>query len=233
MVIFLRKAHERGMGEHGWLHSKHTFSFANYYDIEHMGFRSLRVLNEDIVEPENGFGTHGHRNMEIFSYMISGTLAHKDNVGNERTIMPGWVQFMSAGSGVQHSEYNGSKTEPVHFIQVWIVPEIKDTQPYYEDRFFGDQIDKGEWVLLLAKNPTGNALAIKQDVNVLAARPKAGSSLEYRMRQGRGAWVQVVEGQLVVNNTLVETGDGISIEYAPTIEIHAQTDAEILLFDLA
>ncbi len=231
-MVALRKSEARGIGEHGWLHSRHTFSFANYFDPEFMGFRSLRVINEDRVEPGRGFGRHGHRNMEIFSWVVDGRLAHEDSEGHKKTIGPGCLQYMSAGSGIRHSEFNASESERVHFYQVWIEPSEEETPPTYEDRDFTDALDRGGWVLLLSPDGAEESFRIRQDARVYAARMKSGDTLEHRIGEGRGVWVQVVRGSVEVNGEHLEAGDGASLTDEQTLRLKAMTAAEVLLIDL-
>jgi len=230
-MIAVRKSQDRGIGRHGWLTTRHTFSFANYYDPAHMGFRSLRVINEDTVAPGKGFGAHRHDNMEIISIVMEGALAHKDSTGGEGVLRRREVQRMSAGTGVVHSEFNASQTEPVHFFQIWILPAVEDIEPGYEQKLFPDE--RGKLRLLVAPNGEDGALDIHQDTKVYSAVLDAGLRVEHVLAPGRGAWLQVARGSVDVNGTALEAGDGAAIEDEPSLAIGASQGAEILLFDLA
>ncbi len=230
-MITVRKSQDRGIGRHGWLTTRHTFSFANYYDPAHMGFRSLRVINEDTVAPGKGFGAHRHDNMEIVSIVMEGALAHRDSTGGEGVLRRGEVQRMSAGTGVVHSEFNASQSEPVHFFQIWILPAVEDIAPGYEQKLFPDE--RGKLRLLVAPNGEDGALNIHQDAKVYAAILDGGQRVEHSLAPGRGAWLQVARGSVDVNGTAREPGDGAAIEDEPSLAIVASEGAEILLFDLA
>jgi redox-sensitive bicupin YhaK (pirin superfamily) len=230
-MIAVRKSQDRGIGRHGWLTTRHTFSFANYYDPAHMEFRSLRVINEDTVAPGKGFGAHRHDNMEIVSIVMEGALAHRDSTGGEGVLRRGEVQRMSAGTGVVHSEFNASPTEPVHFFQIWILPAVEDIAPGYEQKLFPDE--RGTLRLLVAPNGEDGALNIHQDAKVYSAILDAGQRVEHALAPGRGAWLQVARGSVDVNGTALEAGDGAAIEEEPSLAIGASEAAEILLFDLA
>jgi redox-sensitive bicupin YhaK (pirin superfamily) len=231
IMITVRKSNDRGVGRHGWLTTRHTFSFANYFDPAHMGFRSLRVINEDTVAPAKGFGAHRHENMEIVSIVMEGALAHKDSTGGEGVLRRGEVQRMSAGTGVVHSEFNGSSAEPVHFFQIWILPAEDDIAPGYEQKFFEEQ--RGTLRLLVAPDRDGGALEIHQDAKVYSAILDPGQRVEHALGHGRGAWLQVARGSVDVNGTALQAGDGVAIENEPSLAITASDAAEILLFDLA
>ena len=230
-MITVRKSQDRGIGRHGWLTTRHTFSFANYYDPAHMGFRSLRVINEDTVAPGKGFGAHRHDNMEIVSIVMEGELAHKDSTGGEGVLRRGEVQRMSAGTGVVHSEFNASQSEPVHFFQIWILPAVEDIAPGYEQKLFPDE--RGRLRLLVAPNGEDGALNIHQDAKVYAAILDGGQRVEHALGPGRGVWLQVARGSVDVNGTALEAGDGAAIEDETSLAIVASEGAEILLFDLA
>jgi redox-sensitive bicupin YhaK (pirin superfamily) len=234
-VITIRRSEERGHADHGWLKTHHTFSFASYRDRNHMGYRSLRVINDDQVAPGQGFGLHPHDNMEIASYLVAGALKHQDTAGHAATVRRGGVQFMSAGAGIAHSEVNGSPTEWVHLLQIWIRPAERDTEPRYEDRDFSAALDGGEWVTLLSPDGRGGSIRIGQDAVVLGARPRAGAELRHRPAGSeRGLWVQVVSGEVSLNGgEILATGDGASIEGEGEIVLRATADSELLLFDLA
>ena len=232
-MITKRPSSDRGLGRHGWLTTRHTFSFANYYDPAQMGFRSLRVINEDIVAPGQGFGAHRHENMEIISIVMEGALAHSDSTGGDGVLRRGEVQRMSAGTGVVHSEFNGSKEEPVHFFQVWILPERDGIAPGYEQKAIPEEERRGRLRLLVAPGGEDGALDIHQDARLYAAILSAGESVSHALAEGRGAWLQVARGAVELNGTRLEAGDGAAIEDEETLEITAGEDAEIFLFDLA
>lgn len=231
-MLTLRNADERGQGNHGWLTSRHTFSFANYIDPAHRGFRNLRVINEDRVEGGAGFGTHGHENMEIFSWVVSGGLTHRDSMGHEKTVQPGGLQYMSAGSGVHHSEYNASQTEPVHFLQVWIIPNERNADPRYEDKDFTAALAEGGLVLVASRDGRDGSIAMRADADVYTARPTAGTELRHDLDPGHAAWIQVVTGTIDVNGTRLAQGDGLAVEDETGITLRAESNAEFLLFDL-
>ena len=231
-MITVRKAEERGSGHHGWLTTHHTFSFANYYDPKQMGFRDLRVINEDTVQPGQGFGTHHHDNMEIISIVMEGALAHRDSTGGDGVLRRGEVQRMSAGTGVVHSEFNGSDSEPVHFFQIWILPQKRGLQPGYEQKLIPLEERRGRLRLLVAPGGTDGALDIHQDVRLFSAILDQGQSVEHSLAPGRGAWIQVAKGSIDVNGKKLDRGDGAAIENEPTIAITANESSEFLLFDL-
>jgi quercetin 2,3-dioxygenase len=232
-MIRVRRANERGHANHGWLDSHHTFSFADYYDASHMGFRGLRVINEDRVEPGRGFGTHGHRDMEIISYVLEGALEHRDSIGTGSVIRPGEVQRMSAGSGVRHSEMNGSKTEPVHFLQIWILPEKAGIDPSYEQRAFSDEERRGKLRLVAARGGEAGSVTVHADMKLYAGNFDAGESAELELARGRHAWVHVARGQARVNGQLLEAGDAVALSEEPAVRVEAGKGAEVLVFDLA
>ncbi|REK10781.1 MAG: pirin family protein [Planctomycetota bacterium] len=231
-MITIRKAEDRGHADHGWLDTNHTFSFASYRDPEHMGFRSLRVMNEDRVAPGKGFGTHAHDNMEIISYVLSGALEHKDSMGNGEVLRPGEFQRISAGSGITHSEFNPSSEEPVHFYQIWLVPNVRDIQPSYQQREF----DKGEKLnrLRLVASPDGadGSLSIHTDADVYLSHLAAGSEVGFDLQPGRHGWLQVLSGSVAVSGNQLSTSDGAAITNEDSVSIVASEDAEIMLFDL-
>jgi quercetin 2,3-dioxygenase len=231
-MITVRKSSERGAGRHGWLTSHHTFSFANYYDPRNMGFRDLRVINEDTVAPGRGFGAHQHDNMEIISIVMEGALAHRDSTGGDGVLRRGEVQRMSAGTGVVHSEFNGSDSEPVHFFQIWILPEKEGIAPGYEQKLFPEEERRGRLRLLVSPDAEDGALKIHQDARLYSAILDAGQSVEHTLAAGRGAWIQVARGSATVNGTPVAAGDGVAIEDETSLVICAEDAAEILLFDL-
>jgi redox-sensitive bicupin YhaK (pirin superfamily) len=230
-MITVRPSEARGHAERGWLDSRHTFSFADYHDPAHMGFRSLRVINEDRVQPGRGFPPHSHRDMEIVTYVLSGSLEHKDSLGNGSVIRHGEVQRMTAGTGVTHSEYNPSPAEPVHFLQIWILPERSGLPASYEQR----ALDAGSGRLRLVASPDGRdgSLVVHQDAALLAARLGAGERVEHPLRAERHAWVQVAAGAVDVNGTALRQGDGAAISDESQLVLRATEPSEVLLFDLA
>jgi redox-sensitive bicupin YhaK (pirin superfamily) len=230
-MIRIRHANERGHFDHGWLNTYHTFSFADYHDPAHMGFRSLRVINEDRVAPGQGFGAHRHRDMEIVSYVLEGALAHQDSMGNSGVIRPGDVQKMSAGTGVQHAEFNGSKTEPVHFLQIWILPERRDIPPSYEQKTFANEVKRGHLRLIGSPDGREGSVSIQQDVELYASVLDAGGEVRYALRSGRAAWLQVARGELELNGAPLSSGDGAAITDERELVI-AGNGSELLLFDL-
>lgn len=232
-MIQIRPGTERGHTLLSWLDSYHAFSFGDYYDPKHMGFRYLRVINEDRVKPGAGFGTHSHRDMEIVTYVLEGALEHKDSTGTRSVIRPGEAQRMSAGTGISHSEYNHSKTEPVHFFQIWIVPKEKNLKPSYEQRSFELDENPGRWTLIAAGDGRDGAVTVHQDVDLFVARFACGQKLPYYLKPGRHAWVQVTRGPVMLNGLPLKGGDGATVSPEEILEISAQADSEILLFDLA
>ncbi|MFC5860750.1 pirin family protein [Acidicapsa dinghuensis] len=236
-MITVRKSEERGHADHGWLDSHHSFSFANYYDPKHMGFRSLRVINEDRVAPGQGFGSHPHRDMEILSYVLSGSLAHKDSMGHEEVLGPNEIQRMSAGTGIRHSEYNPSPTTPVHFFQIWIEPATFGTPSSYE-QFKFDPAEKRDRMKLIASREGGNGIAtINQDAKVYVSEITNGTPLDYALGENRHAWLHVIKGNIVVNGASLKTGDAAAVSNENRLQIAKSgiesEPAEILLFDLA
>jgi len=229
----IRRAGERGFADHGWLRSFHTFSFADYYDPAHMGFHTLRVINEDRVEPGRGFGTHSHRDMEIVSYVLAGELAHKDSMGSSGVIRPGDVQRMSAGTGVSHSEFNNSRAEEVHFLQIWIMPERGGLAPSYEQKHFPPAERSGRLRLIASPGGRDGSVTIHQDAEIRAALLAAGDRVSHELASGRAAWLHVARGAVTVGGTSLAAGDAAAFERAGTIEIAASEDAELLLFELA
>jgi quercetin 2,3-dioxygenase len=232
-MITVRPGVKRGSSKFNWLDSRHTFSFGDYYDPQHMGFSDLRVINEDRVAPGAGFPTHSHRDMEIITYVLEGALAHKDSTGTSSVIRVGDVQRMSAGTGISHSEYNASQTEPVHFLQIWIIPHETGLKPGYEQRSFDLEKQIGSWVLVAAADPRDGSLKVHQDAELsLAVLPK-GEKLNYRVRAGRQAWLQVGRGTVTLNGSLLDAGDGAAINNEPAVDLTANDRSEVLLFDLA
>ncbi len=233
MNAILRPAEERGHANHGWLDTHHSFSFAHYFDASHMGFRSLRVINDDVVKPGTGFATHGHRDMEIISYVVSGVLAHEDSTGGKGVIRRGDIQVMSAGTGIRHSEYNASRQDNVRFLQIWILPPREGLPPSYNQRTISEANKRNRLALLAGPESSGAALPIHQDARTYASLLEAGRVVSHPLQPGRGAWVQVVDGAITVNGVVMHAGDGLAIEDAAVVEIQAVSDAEFLLFDLA
>ena len=229
----IRRSNERGHAGHGWLDSHHTFSFADYYDPKAMGFRALRVINEDRVIAGEGFPTHGHRDMEIISYVLEGALEHKDSIGTNGVIKPGDVQRMSAGTGVRHSEYNGSKEDGVHFLQIWIVPDKAGHPASYEQKHFTDEDKRGRLRLVASPNGQSGSVTIHQDARLYAGLFAAGETAKYDLKPGRGAWLHVAKGSVEVNGERLEAGDAAAIETAGPIAIAGVDTGEVLLFDLA
>lgn len=235
-MITLRPANERGHANHGWLDTYHTFSFDTYYDPKHMHFRSLRVINEDRVAPGRGFGTHPHSDMEIVTYVLEGELAHKDSMGTGSTIVPGEVQRMSAGTGVLHSEFNHSKSEQVHLLQIWILPERRGLEPSYEQKFFPDEEKLNRFRVIASREGRDGSVKIHQDASINAALVDEGKCVTYPLGEGRYAWIQVARGAVTVNGKALNQGDGAAISDEQQITIIGSTSgkrAEVLLFDLA
>jgi quercetin 2,3-dioxygenase len=232
MKLIKRPAEARGRTRIGWLDSRHTFSFGEYQDPAHMGFRALRVINDDSVAAGQGFGQHAHRDAEILSYVLQGRLEHRDSLGNRGVIEAGDLQYMSAGSGVAHSEFNPSPDEPVHFLQIWILPDARGGKPRYADRALGTAAPDA-LTLLFAGEPQGDAIAIRADARVYVGRLDAGARLEHRTSRERGLWLHVISGRIEVAGEALGPGDGAAIENADSLAIEARAAAEFLLFDLA
>jgi redox-sensitive bicupin YhaK (pirin superfamily) len=231
-MITVRRSAERGASSFGWLDSKHTFSFGHYYDAENMGFGSLRVINEDVVKGGAGFGTHPHDNMEIISYVLEGALAHKDSLGTGSVIRPGDVQRMSAGTGIAHSEFNASATDPVHFLQIWVLPEERGLEPGYEQKSFPLDERQGRLRLVGARDGREGAVTIHQDLDLFVANLAKGDAVSHALRTHRKAWVQVTRGAVSVNGTAVTAGDGAAVAGETEITIAANDNAEVLMFDI-
>jgi redox-sensitive bicupin YhaK (pirin superfamily) len=232
-MISVRPAEERGRANFGWLDSRHSFSFGHYHDPEHMGFGPLRVINEDRVSPGGGFETHGHRDMEIVSYVLEGGLEHKDSIGTGSVIRPGDVQRMSAGTGVRHSEFNHSQTAPVHFLQIWLLPEQEGLAPSYEQKNFAASEKQGKLRLIVSPTGRDGSLTIHQNAEIYAALLKEGDQIVHPLKPGRKAWLQVVQGSLDLNGQWLRTGDGAAVDDVPALTLGAHSDnTEILLFDL-
>ncbi len=230
-MMNIRKANERGHAEHGWLDTYHTFSFANYYDPEWMGFRSLRVINDDIVMPGMGFGTHPHRDMEIITYVLSGALEHKDSMGNGRVIRPGEVQYMAAGTGITHSEFNPSSEEAVHLLQIWIVPERKGLKPRYAEKSLG-AAPKGQLNLVVSKAGRDGSLPINQDADLYVARLEPGNEVSHALKSNRHAWVHIAEGEVKLNGDTLKAGDAIALSNETEVKLAAAKPSQVLVFDL-
>jgi redox-sensitive bicupin YhaK (pirin superfamily) len=231
-MIAFRDRMARGQSRTGWLDSRHTFSFADYYDPAQLGFRALRVINEDRVIPGAGFPSHRHRDMDILTYVLGGALEHKDSLGNGAVIRPGEVQRMSAGTGIVHSEFNPSKTEPVHFLQIWIVPAQVGLPPGYEQKAFPLKERQGRLRLVAAPDGRDGAVLLHQDACLFVANLRSGERVAYDGKKGRGLWLQVARGIVTLNGTEMREGDGAAIEDEETIVTEAETEAEVLLFDL-
>jgi len=231
-MISVRRAAERGLADHGWLQSWHSFSFADYQDPAHLGFRSLRVINDDRVAPGRGFDTHPHRDMEIFSYVLAGVLEHRDSLGNGGMLLPGHIQLMSAGTGVAHSEFNPSRTEPVHFLQVWILPERRGLRPGYTEWQPGPELAAAPKVLVISPEGRDGSAVIHQDAEVYRVRLQPGRSVTHALQPGRGVWLQIAEGALNLNGVALKTGDGASTQESGTLVLTASEPTEALLFDL-
>jgi quercetin 2,3-dioxygenase len=228
----IRRAESRGHFDHGWLQTWHSFSFADYHDEQHMGFGSLRVINQDIVQPGRGFATHGHRDMEIITYVIRGAVEHEDSMGNKEVVPAGDVQRMTAGTGVRHSEFNPSSEQDLELLQIWILPERKGLEPSYEQRSFAARGDGLQ--LILSPDGRGDSLKVHQDVEMHAARLSKDESIEHPIAAGRSAWVQLVHGELQLKSgEILRAGDGLAIVDQASVQLKAQSDAELLLFDLA
>ncbi|MEO1078352.1 MAG: pirin family protein [Pseudomonadota bacterium] len=232
MKTSLRRSGDRGAADFGWLKSAHTFSFGRYFDSRHMGFGVLRVINEDRVEPGRGFSAHSHSDMEILSYVIEGELEHKDDMGNGSSIRPGDMQRMSAGTGVTHSEYNASKTDPVHFLQIWVIPEEAGIAPDYEQRHFPLQDREGRLQLLASREGRLGSVSLAQDVNIYSTLLNTDDAVTTPLRADRAAWIQLVRGTLRVNGQALGAGDGLALLDVNAIELKDANDAEVLIFDV-
>jgi quercetin 2,3-dioxygenase len=232
-MLTLRKSGERGFADHGWLKSFHSFSFANYYDPRHMGFGNLRVVNEDRIAPGTGFGTHGHRDMEIISYVLEGSLAHKDTLGNVKAIPPGDVQRMSAGSGVQHSEFNHAKGETTHFLQIWIEPNVTGIAPGYEQKSFAEREKRGRLRLVASPDGADGSVLIHADARVYAGLFDGAETGQLNLDRARKCYVHLVRGELQVNGQRLSAGDAAMLEGEPQVSLSRGKTAEVLVFDLA
>ena len=231
-MLVVRKSEHRGNANHGWLHSKHTFSFGHYHDPAHTGFGPLLVINEDRVAPSQGFGTHGHRDMEIVSYVLSGALEHKDSMGTGSVLHYGDVQRMSAGTGVRHSEFNGSSTEQVHFLQIWIQPNVTGIAPSYEEKHFAPDTKRGRLRLVASEDGREGSVLIHQNASLYAGILDQGDQVEHRLAAGRLGYVHVIRGELRVNGTVLSGGDAAKLTDETLISIDQAKDAEVLVFDL-
>jgi redox-sensitive bicupin YhaK (pirin superfamily) len=232
-MIIIRKSAERGHFDHGWLDTWHTFSFDQYHDPAHVHFRNLRVINEDRVAPAHGFPMHGHRDMEIITYILSGELEHRDSMGNGSVIRPGDVQRMTAGTGVRHSEFNPSRTEVCHLLQIWILPNARNLTPGYEQKFFADDERKGKLRLIASADGQDGAVTINQDARVYASRLDRGESITHQLDPLRHGWLQLARGAVTINGEQLQVGDGAGISDESHLVIAAEQDSELLLFDLA
>ncbi len=231
-MITIRPARERGHDQHGWLDTRHTFSFNDYYDPQHMGFRVLRVVNEDRVQPGQGFGAHGHRDMEILSHVLDGALAHRDSLGNGSVLRPGEFQCMTAGTGIRHSEFNPSEAEPVHFYQIWLLPDRPGLSPRYDQRAFPEDERRGRLRVVASPYGRDGSLTIHQDAEVLLSSLGVGERVTHELRPGRHAWLQVLRGAVQLNNVTLTVGDGSAVSDEPSLTIRANEPSEVMLVDL-
>ncbi len=232
-MIRIRKAEERGQADHGWLQARHTFSFASYHDPQHTQFRALRVMNEDRIAPGQGFGTHPHHDMEIVTYVLEGALEHRDSMGNGEVLRPGEFQRMSAGTGITHSEFNPSSTEPTHLYQIWLFPERKGIEPSYEQKRFDDEGMVNQLRLVASPEAEGGSLRIHQDVRIYLAKLDTGQNLEHELAAGRHAWLQVLRGEITLNGTELGTSDGAAVSEEARLILEGKSESEVMLFDLA
>jgi redox-sensitive bicupin YhaK (pirin superfamily) len=232
-AITVRRSHERGHANFGWLDSYHSFSFGNYYDPAHMGFRTLRVINQDVIAAGAGFPTHPHRDMEIVTYVLDGAVEHKDSLGTGSIIRPGEIQRMTAGTGIRHSEFNPSPTDPLHLLQIWILPEAVDLEPSYEQKETHLAEHAGQFKLIASRDGREGSVTVHQDMNLYAAQLQTGDQVSFDLQPGRAAWIQVARGEVRVQDRDLSSGDAAAVEHTDSIAIVASQDAEILLFDLA
>lgn len=232
-MICIRRSPDRGHFDHGWLDTYHTFSFGDYFDPEQMGFRSLRVINEDRVQPGQGFGMHGHRDMEIVTFVLSGALEHRDSLGNGSVLRPGELQRMTAGTGIRHSEFNPSESEPVHLYQIWLLPERKGLEPSYDQRPFPAAARRGQWQLTASPDGRDGSLAIRQDAEIYLAELAPGETLDFALNGGRHAWLQTLRGAVHVNGQSLTAGDGAAVGDESSLSVRAESAAEVMLFNLA
>lgn len=231
MIQILRAA-DRGQADYGWLKTSHTFSFGSYQDPQRMGFRALRVMNEDFVAPDDGFGTHPHHDMEIVTYVLEGELEHKDSMGNGEVLRPGEFQRITAGSGITHSEFNPSKTELVHLYQIWLRPEEKDLEPSYEQKRFDAKGKLNQWQLVASPDAAEGSLKIHQDVRIYLSKLESGQEVQHPLLSTRHAWLQVLRGEVLINGESLNTSDGAAVSEESQLKIEATSDAEVMLFDL-
>lgn len=231
-MFTVRRANERGQFQHGWLQTAHTFSFGDYHDPNWTQFRALRVMNEDVIAPGQGFGMHGHRDMEIITYVLSGALAHRDSLGHEAALHPGEVQYMSAGTGIRHSEFNWSDSAPVHLYQIWLLPREPGLKPHYEQKAFPATDRQGKWQTVVAGQPRDSAIVVQQDTAVMLAELSASQTLSYDFAPGRHGWLQVLSGAVNVNDTACAAGDGVAFSQESAIKLLATSPAAVMLFDL-
>ncbi len=232
-MLTVRRANERGTFDHGWLQTAHTFSFGDYHDPQWMQFRALRVMNEDTVAPGQGFGMHGHRDMEIITVVLSGTLSHRDSLKHEAALRPGEVQYMSAGTGIRHSEFNPSTTEPVHLYQIWLLPRHSGLTPGYEQRAYAATDRQGRWQAVASGDGRDGAIPIQQDATILLADLAAGQSLSYELKASRHVWLQVMSGSVSVAGNELSAGDGLAVSDQAVLTVSASVSAAVMLFDLA
>jgi quercetin 2,3-dioxygenase len=232
-MIAIRKAEDRGHANHGWLDTHFTFSFADYYDPRHMGYRSLRVINDDVVQGGGGFGMHPHRDMEIVTYVLQGALEHKDSMGNGSTMRPGDVQRMTAGTGIFHSEFNPSDTEAVHLLQIWILPETRGLTPSYEQTTFSEAEKRGAFRLVASRDGRDGSVTINQDASIYATIVESGETVEQPIAPGRHVWLHVARGTVLFGDRELKAGDGVAIDGESSVAVTGKSTAEVLLFDLA
>ena len=231
-MLTLRKSNERGSGDYGWLQTRYSFSFANYYDPQHMGFRSLRVINEDRVAPNAGFPNHGHRDMEIITYILAGQLAHKDSLGNGSIIDAGKIQRMTAGTGIVHSEFNPSGDRPVHLLQIWIEPNQTGLPPSYEEKVISLGEKAGQLQIIATPTGSGETVTVHQDMTLAVGRLQADETLTINLDPSRYGWLQMTQGELLINSLPIQAGDGVAVMVESELNLHTQTDCEFLWFDL-
>ncbi|MES2961652.1 MAG: pirin family protein [Pseudomonadota bacterium] len=231
-MLTVRKSQDRGFANHGWLQSHHTFSFAGYFDRNHMNFGNLRVINEDKIAGGKGFDKHPHQDMEIITYVISGALSHQDSMGNSSTILPGEVQIMSAGTGVSHSEFNQKENEETHLLQIWILPKELKIAPRYGQKSFTEGLKKNDFVLVVSGSGRDGSITINQDAEIFLGKFKAGKDFDYKVNSNRRIWVQMIAGKMLVNGVAIEKGDAAAIEYENNVSLKSEEDSEFLLFSL-
>jgi redox-sensitive bicupin YhaK (pirin superfamily) len=231
-MLKIRKSSERGFANHGWLKSYHTFSFADYYDEKHIHFGNLRVINEDFIEGGKGFNKHPHADMEIITYVISGALAHRDSMNNSSTIMAGEVQIMSAGTGIIHSEFNNLQKKETHILQIWILPKEKNVTPHYDQKSFDQSFEKSDFVLVVSGSGRDNSMKINQDAEIFLGKFPAKKTHDFKVNSGRKIWIQLISGKMLVNEILLESGDGIAVENENLLKLKSEDNSQFLLFDL-